>query len=235
MKKYLFLFLFLNSATLGFGQKSDRNSLDFPELKDFSKVSINIAAEVYIRQADSFRCRIEGNEDYLEETKATVKDGTLTIRRVEHPNWLNGIKRLTIYIDAPSFEKIDFSGAGSIVSKTKLTGDKLKLEVSGAGSANFQDVDYQHIDVELTGVGNIEIGGKAVSSTMEMSGTGNIDAFDLKADSVRCETSGVGNINCFANVDLQANVSGVGGIRYKGMPKNLRKSVSGIGKVVNRN
>lgn len=235
MKKYIFLFLFLSGATLGFGQKNDRNSLDFPELKDFSKVSINIAAEVYIRQADSFRCRIEGKADYLEEIKATVKDGTLTIRHVEHSNWLNGIKRVVIYIDAPNFEKIDFSGAGSIVSKTKLTGDKLKLEVSGAGSANFQDVDYQHIDVDLSGVGNIEIGGKTVSSTMEMSGTGNIDAFDLKADSVRCETSGVGNINCFANVDLNANVSGVGGVRYKGTPKNLRKSVSGIGKVVNKN
>ena len=235
MKKYIFLFLFLSGATLIFGQKSDRNSLNFPELRDFSKISIHIAAEVYIRQADSFRCQIEGNADYLEETNATVKDGVLTIRRVDHPNWLNGIQRLVIYIDAPNFEKIDFSGAGSIVSKTKLTGNKLQIEVSGAGSARLQDVDYQHIDVDLSGVGNIEIGGKAVSSTMEMSGTGNIDAFDLLADSVRCETSGVGNINCFANVELNANVSGVGGIRYKGTPKNLRKSVSGIGKVMNRN
>ncbi len=235
MKKYIFLFLFLSSAMLSYGQKKGENSLDFPELKDFSKVSINIAAEVYIRQADSFRCRIEGNSDYLEETKATVKNGILTIRRVDHPNWLNGIQRLVIYIDAPSFEAIDFSGAGSIVSKTKLTGNKLHLEVSGAGSARLQDVDYQHIDVDLSGVGNIEIGGKTISSTLEMSGTGNIDAFDLLADSVRCETSGVGNINCFANIDLNANVSGVGGVRYKGTPKNLRKSVSGIGKVVNRN
>lgn len=235
MKKYLFLFLFLNSVMLGFGQKNDRNSLDFPELKNFSKVSINIAAEVYIRQADSFRCRIEGSADYLEETKATVKDRVLTIRRIDHPNWLNGIQRLVIYIDAPNFETIDFSGAGSIVSKTKLTGNKLHLEVSGAGSVRLQDVDYQHVDVDLSGVGNIEIGGKAVSSTMEMSGTGNIDAFDLLADSVRCETSGVGNINCFANVELNANVSGIGGVRYKGTPKSLRKSVSGIGKVVNRN
>lgn len=235
MKKYLFLFLFLNSVMLGFGQKNDRNSLDFPELKNFSKVSINIAAEVYIRQADSFRCRIEGSADYLEETKATVKDRVLTIRRIDHPNWLNGIQRLVIYIDAPNFEKIDFSGAGSIVSKTKLTGNKLHLEVSGAGSVRLQDVDYQHVDVDLSGVGNIEIGGKTISSTMEMSGTGNIDAFDLLADSVRCETSGVGNINCFANVELNANVSGIGGVRYKGTPKSLRKSVSGIGKVVNRN
>ena len=235
MKKYLFLLLFFSSATLGFGQKSDRNSLDFPELTNFSKVSINIAAEVYIRQADSFRCRMEGNADYLEETKATVKDGVLTIRRVEHSNWLNRVRHLVIYIDAPNFDAIDFSGAGSIVSKNKLTGNKLHLEVSGAGSAKLQDVDYQHIDVDLSGVGNIEIGGKTISSTMEMSGTGNIDAFDLLADSVRCETSGVGNINCFANVELNANVSGIGGIRYKGTPKNLRKFVSGIGKVMNRN
>ncbi len=235
MKKYIFLFLFLNGAILGFGQKNDRNSLDFPNLRDFSRVSINIAAEVYIRQADSFRCRMEGNSDYLEETKATVKDGILTIRRVKHANWLNGVQRLVIYIDAPSYEAIDFSGAGSIVSKNKLTGNKLHLEVSGAGSAKLQDVDYQHIDVDLSGVGNIEIGGKTVSSTMEMSGTGNIDAFDLLADSVRCETSGVGNINCFASTDLNANVSGIGGIRYKGTPKNLHKSVSGIGKVMNRN
>ena len=110
-----------------------------------------------------------------------------------------------------------------------------KIEVSGAGSIEIQNVDYQHIGMDMSGVGNVSIVGKVVSATMEISGTGNIGAFDLHADSVRCETSGVGNINCYANEELNAQVSGIGGVRYKGTPKSLRKSVSGIGKVMNRN
>jgi Putative auto-transporter adhesin, head GIN domain len=235
MKKYISLFLFLSSITLGFGQKHDDITTEQSEIKDFTKVDISLAAKVRIRQSDTFRYKIEGQQRHLDEIEASVKNGVLRIRLREKRNWLDGIERVTITIEAPKFEALDFSGAGELIADNTLTGDSLSIDVSGAGSMVLNKVDYQSVNIDLSGVGNISIGGKAVSATMEMSGTGNIDAFDLTADTVRCETSGVGNINCFANETLTASVSGIGGVRYKGTPKNLRKSVSGIGKVVNRN
>lgn len=235
MKKLCVLFLFLSGATLGFSQKNGEKDVENVAVKDFTKIRIGIAAKVFIRQADSFSCRIEGKQRHIDAIEAIADNGTLRVRRHDKRDWFDEIERVTIFITAPNFEEIEFSGAGQLVADNKLTGKKLNLEVSGAGSAELESIDYQHVDIELSGVGNISIGGKAVSARMEMSGTGNIDAFDLFVDSVRCETSGVGNINCFANEELNANVSGIGGVRYKGTPKNLRKSVSGLGKVMNRN
>ena len=235
MKKFIFLFLFLGSATLGFGQKNREKSVENIAVKDFTKVRVSLAAKVILRQADSFSCQFEGQQRFLDDIEAVADNGTLRVRRREKRDWFDDIERVTIIITAPNFEEIEFSGAGQLITENKLTGDKLKIEASGAGSVEIQNVDYQHIDIDMSGVGNISIAGKTVSAKMEMSGTGNIDAFDLHADSVRCETSGVGNINCYANEELNAQVSGIGGVRYKGTPKSLRKSVSGIGKVMNRN
>ena len=235
MKKSFFLFLFLSSATLGFGQKNREKSVENVTVKDFTKIRIELAAKVFIRQADSFSCRIEGKQRHIDEVQVTADNGTLRVKLHDKREWFDEIERVTVFITAPNFEEIEFSGAGQLVADNKLTGNKLKLEASGAGSVEIQNVDYQHIDIDMSGVGNISVAGKTVSATMEMSGTGNIDAFDLHADSVRCETSGVGNINCYANEELNAQVSGIGGVRYKGTPKSLRKSVSGIGKVMNRN
>ena len=235
MKKSFFLFFFLSSATLSFGQKNREKSVENIAVKDFTKVHVSLAATVVLRQADSFSCQIEGQQRFLSDIEAVADNGTLRVRRREKRDWFDEIERVTITITAPNFEEIEFSGAGQLSAFDKLTGKKLKIEASGAGGVVMQNVDYQHIDIEMSGVGNISIAGKTVSAKMEMSGTGNIDAFDLHADSVRCETSGVGNINCYANEELNAQVSGIGGVRYKGTPKSLRKSVSGIGKVMNRN
>jgi hypothetical protein len=73
MKKYfLLLFLLLNTVFI-FGQNKHDTSIERPDLTNFSKVSIELAADVYIRQSDSFRCRINGSESNLEEVKAAVK------------------------------------------------------------------------------------------------------------------------------------------------------------------
>jgi hypothetical protein len=235
MKKYLFLFLLLTNSVFIFGQNNQDTTIGRADLKDFSKVLIELPADVYIRQADSFRCRIEGSERNLEEMKADVKNGELAIYRREKHNWFGGVERLIIIIEAPNFERLEFSGVGKIVAENKLTGKNLKIEINGPVNATFDSVDYQHIDISLNGVGSISIGGKAVSTRMEMNGTGWIDAYHLWTETANCETSGIGNISCNVRDELIARVSGIGGIRYRGEPKSLRKSVSGIGRVVNRN
>ena len=235
MKKYLFLSLFLINSVFIFGQNNQDKTVERADLTNFSKVLIELAADVYIRQADSFRCQIEGSERNLENMKATVKDGELSIYRREKHNFLGGIERLIIIIEAPNFERLEFSGVGKVTLENKLTGKNLQIEVNGPVNATLDSVDYQHIDIILNGIGTISIGGKAVSTRLEMNGTGWIDAYHLWTETANCETSGIGNISCNVRDELIARVSGIGGIRYRGEPKSLRKSVSGIGRVVNRN
>jgi Putative auto-transporter adhesin, head GIN domain len=235
MKKYLFLSLFLTQSVFIFGQNNQKNKTERPDLTNFTKVFIDLSADVYIRQADSFRCRIDGAKRGLEDVRAEVKDGELSIYRRDKQHWFGSIERIIVIIEAPNFEKLDFSGVGKLVSENKLTGKNLQIESNGPVEMILDSVDYQHVSIDFNGVGTISIGGKAVSTTLQMNGTGWIDAYHLKTETANCETSGIGNISCQATEELIARVSGIGGIRYRGEPKSLRKSVSGIGRVVNRN
>jgi Putative auto-transporter adhesin, head GIN domain len=235
MKKYLFLSLFLAQSVFIFGQNNQDKNIERPDLTNFTKVFIDLPADVYIRQADSFRCRINGSERNLEDVKADVKDGELSIYRSEKRNWLDGFGRLIIVIEAPNFEKLDFSSVGKMIVENKLTGENLRIEINGPVEATLDSVDYQHVSIVMNGVGTISIGGKTVSATLQMNGTGWIDAYHLETETANCETSGIGNISCNVRDELIARVSGIGGVRYRGVPKSLRKSVSGIGRVVNRN
>jgi Putative auto-transporter adhesin, head GIN domain len=164
MKKFLFLSLFLMNSAFIFGQNNQDKNVERTDLKDFTKVFIELPADVYIRQADSFRCRINGSERNLEDVKADVKDGELSIYRNEKHNWLDGFGRLIIVIEAPSFEKLDFSSVGKMVVENKLTGENLQIEINGPVEAILDSVDYQHVSIDMNGVGTISIGGKAVST-----------------------------------------------------------------------
>jgi hypothetical protein len=235
MKKFLFSLLFLSSSAFVFGQNNDDKTIERNDLKDFTKVSVELLADVYLRQSDSFRCRLIGEQSNIEELRATVENGELAIYRRKNNRWFGNIERVIIVIEAPNFERLEFSGVGKIIAETKLTGKNLRIEANGPINATLDSVDYQHIDIELNGVGHISIGGKAVSTTIEMNGTGSIDAYELQTQTARCETSGIGSIYCSVSEELNAFVGGIGGIKYKGTPKHLRKSVSGIGRVVSRN
>ena len=234
MKKYLFSLFLLTNSVFIFGQNSQDKSVERADLRDFTQVSIELLADVYIRQGDSFRCRIDGARHGLENVEATVKNGELGIYRREKHHWFGSTERVIVIIEAPNFEKLAFSGVGKMIVENKLTGKNLHIEVNGPATLTLDSVDYQEVSIEMNGVGTISIGGKAALTNLQMNGTGWIDAYHLSAETATCETSGIGNISCNVSGELIARVSGIGGVRYRGTPKSLRKSVSGIGRVVNR-
>jgi len=64
-----------------------------------------------------------------------------------------------------------------------------------------------------------------------MSGAGGLDAFDLKAEYARIRISGVGGADIYVTKELDAKISGLGDVTYRGNPANIDKSVSGLGTI----
>lgn len=209
------------------------NCAETRKLSGFIGISTGLAANIYLLQGDSFSFKAVGRTRSLERLETTVKDSVLHIRLRRDNDFFNDLERVSIYITAPSFDYLDFSGAGKIVSENKLTGRKLKVFQSGAHGMEL-DLDYDQITVEMSGVGSIYLRGKTQKADLEMSGTGSIDAYDLTIQDADCGVSGLGSISCFVENDLYAKVSGLGSVKYKGEPKHFKKSVSGLGKVVSR-
>jgi hypothetical protein len=224
---FFFFVGFMGLQNLVFAQNETKNF----EAKDFKSVDVRVAATVFITKGDSFKCRVEGREKYVNRMDLTVRNNELIVRALKEDFWDFNEREVNVYIEMPELEGLEFSGAGSISSNSAWSGEKIKVALSGAGNIDLTNIEYTHLKADMSGAGNMTLKGKATEIDMDMSGAGNIDAVNLAAEKGRCDVSGVGRISCDVRDDLQAHVSGIGGVRYKNKPTNLSKHISGIGKV----
>ena len=115
-------------------------------------------------------------------------------------------------------------------SETALSGDRLKIVMSGAGAIEL-DLDIQALDLFLSGAGAVDLRGSVEEQTIKMSGAGGLNAYDLNSQHCKINISGVGGAKVFVTETLDATISGVGGISYSGNPENVVTNISGIGKI----
>ena len=64
-----------------------------------------------------------------------------------------------------------------------------------------------------------------------MSGTGNLQAFKLITENTTITSSGVGKAEIYASNSIEATLSGMGNLHYKGDPKDVDTKISGFGNI----
>jgi hypothetical protein len=148
-----------------------------------------------------------GDPDALARVTVSVSDRTLVVGMREGTNLKSTIK---LQIDLPVLRSFKIEGVGN-ADITGLTGADLELAIPGAAS--------------------ITASGRAGNETIDLDGTGKIDASDVAARDVTATNNGVGAIYVQGSGSLVLNVNGVGEIRYKGNPRNVEKHVNGLGRI----
>lgn len=199
--------------------------------KPFSKIDVDVIANVKFIQSetDDYRVVMSVPENYVELFKIEVDNDELEID-FTRDNINIDAKNVDLTIYAPTLNKLENDGVASVEIDRLNTG-QLEVDNSGVGSIYLRGLTVDRLEADCSGVGNIELGGTANTAQLECSGVGSIKAKDLKAKSVRGEVSGVGGITCFAEEELDADVSGVGALKYYGDPKEVRKNRSGVGAI----
>ncbi len=96
----------------------------------------------------------------------------------------------------------------------------------------FEDLDQVEINIE--GVGNIQMSGSANEVSINSSGASNLEAFNFITSNCEINLTGVGNVQITVTGELSGALSGVGNILYKGTPE-IDVDVTGVGNVVNSN
>lgn len=200
------------------------------EVSDFNKVEVNGAIDVYVVQGALKPVRIEGDENLLSYIKVEQMGDKVEVSTKRGYN-LRPTRKMKIYVTSPRFEKLDVSGACNIFSENKLSLDNpLSLEVSGAGDINV-DVNAPRVEAEVSGSGNVNMKGETKVFELKISGAGEAKCYDLLTETTKVNISGAGSAEVFASVDLDANVSGAGSIKYKGNAPKISQHVSGAGSV----
>lgn len=221
--KSVFIFILTLITFPLLAQKSeDRN------IGDFDRIDISGHFDIYLKKGDKPAINVEARYLDLDEIITKVHGTTLRIESTKR-NFRDGEKGI-IHITYTSLKDIDMSGAGNIISESRIEGEDLDVRMSGAGNIEIE-VEVKNLDMDLSGAGNMEVTGKAKNAEISVSGAGNFRGFKLVCEEVEVRMSGVGKAQVNATELLDAETSGVGSIRYRGEPKKVRARAGFLGSV----
>jgi hypothetical protein len=176
----------------------------------FSSVEVDGAFNVYIECRKKQNLELSGDSNILPHIITRVKGNTLqiTTSKTICPKTL-----LEVRISADNIEKARVSGA-------------VDLSISG--------VDNNSLDIKVDGAGDIEASGKTKSFSVNVSGSGDVKAKELKAENVEVSVNGAGNAIVHASRKLKAEINGAGDISYYGNPKEVSENISGAGDIIKK-
>ena len=184
-------------------------------LDSISGINLQIAANIFLSQGEEQSVRVIGQKNIIDSLTTKVKNGVWKVDL--NPGIYKDIK-LDIYIVLPTISFIKVSGVGDI-----------KM-------GSFDGL--QDLDIRLSGASLfIAEQSSTVNGTLRISnsGTSLLDCFAIDAEICKINLSGVGKCNVTVNSKLEVNISGVGIVNYKGYPDEIKKEISGVGKLYNNN
>lgn len=200
--------------------------------KTFKSIEIEapVDAEITVQPGMPASVKLSGYTNLLSSIKTELRDSTLRIY-IPPSVTLNTDRKISASVTCPQLSGITLSGAGSAHVTGSLSAAEFSADISGAGSIDLQSLQADRLRVDLSGTGTFKVsGGKVREAKYDLAGVGKVKAYNLECEHVSCELSGAGSAEVFATSLLDASVSGVGKITYRGEPKVTAES-SGIGSI----
>lgn len=192
---------------------------------DFNGIKAGDAFTVIITQGDANTVSIGADEKEQAQIKTEVKDGILIIS-----NDGKGDISATVNVGVKSLSSLEVTGTADVKSKNQLICDKISIESNGIGDIEL-NIKANEIKTNVSGTGDITLTGVSPLLDAKVSGAGYLKATDLETDKTIIKVSGVGDAKVNVKQSIDADVSGVGSVIYKGNPTERNINISGVGSV----
>lgn len=197
-------------------------------VEPFSRVRVEGGAfKIIVRQGPAASVRVRAPAQSIESVNTSVTSGVL---RVSSGGRFRMRQRAEVEVVTPSVEWVELAGLGHLQVQG-VSGDALRVVVSGAGKVEV-DARVRLLEVEIVGAGLADVAGQAQVLRAAVTGTGALQAGGLQTQDAHVEVSGAGSATVAPADLLDASISGVGRITYRGQPKTIRQQVGGLGRVV---
>jgi hypothetical protein len=210
---------------------SDVNMTEERTVSNFSGINMSTLGRVLLTQGDSESLSIEGRDNLVPLIKTEVRDGVLYIYMDENIKLLlgnNDKDLLTFTIALKDLSSLSVSGLADVEMGT-LTTSGLAVTMSGAGQFKLDQLSAESVNINLSGVGNVDISGEVTQETIEISGAGSVNAADLKCQTANVTIPGLGGATVWVTDSLTGNISGGGSVSYYGNPETNTET-TGLGK-----
>ncbi len=198
---------------------------------DFSKIEVAMAADVYLKESPDYAVEVHASQNLQDIIETKVAGNKLTIE-LQKKACLKGTNNINIYISAPHFRGLSVSGSGAIEATTQLNSPDFDVDISGSAKVKIDSLVADNFSANISGSGDLFIVSLNTLTTQEIniSGTGDIDAFGMPTLNADINISGSGNCDVHVIDRLKARISGSGKVRYMGAPV-VDSDVSGSGTI----
>ncbi|MGA7269974.1 MAG: head GIN domain-containing protein [Acidimicrobiia bacterium] len=196
---------------------------------DFNRLVFASEGQVVLSQGDTPGLEIEADDNLQDYLEVETDGPTLTIRTRSNVD-IEPSQSIVFRVGAPGLETAVMSGVGS-ASMNGWDAPDVAITISGTVDMGVTDLRATSLEVELTGVGNLQLSGRVEDQTIVMSGTGSYQAGDLASKSAEVTLSGVGSATVWATDQLRTDLSGTGSVSYYGSPSLSGGTPSGTGSV----
>ena len=193
---YLFFALLATLAfTAGVSAKDDGHVTQTRKVGDFTRIEVTSVGQIYFTQSPKVSFRIEGKEKYVKNTTSEVSGGVLEIGFKDKNGNRKGNKNgVDIYITSPTLESVEFQGVGSFNCKETLKADDIRFDIEGVGSLDVRDLQCKTLTLRLQGVGEADVQVQADHVDASMNGVGSV-TLSGKTRTADIDKSGIGSLN----------------------------------------
>lgn len=203
----------------------EKDSRTYP-VEPFTKIHLEGAYTVILEQGSQSGLRIETDEDNFKHIEVSSSAESLRLRVTKkHFNF----DKMVLYITFKDLERLDIEGGICLETKGYVELKDFYFHVSGGASI---EMNMKANRVRLIGEGGVKIEFNGVADELDATimGAGYLNTTEFKTRRTNCRLEGACAASVYATDWLDASITGVGKIRYKGDPQVLKR-VEGIGTV----
>ncbi|KUG08452.1 PspC domain-containing protein [Solirubrum puertoriconensis] len=201
---------------------------------NFSKVEVNGAYHVVLRQGGQYQVQAYGTDRELNQLDVHRNGDELVVRPRRSNlfgNWRrNDGDEVLVEVTLPTLSSLELAGA----VKAEATGfndlNTLNVEQAGASHLRFAGT-CKALSLDLAGACKSSLTGQADQLRLEGSGACQVQASEFPVNNAEVELTGVSKARLAVVRQLRTDVSGASQVAYSGNPSNVRNSKSGASKV----
>lgn len=159
---------------------------------------------------------IEAEDNLQEHLSAEVRNGILYFETVPAGTNIRTRRPIVYRLTATALDSLSTSSAGSIAAPA-MEVDSLMVEISSAGSVEIDSLIAHAVRANLSSAGNLKIGaGAVIDQIVSVSSAGKYDAAAMSSERATLNLSSAGKATVLVNEYLEADISSVGNLYYRG-------------------
>ena len=174
---------------------------------DFHSINSFLFADILVTQGPKEAIRIEGQKNIIDQINTVVINGEL---RLTLDRCVNIADAIRIHITIPEIERLTLLGAGEIIAQNDFELTELEITLSGTGDFSLRGT-VNDLDIVLSGVGDVDAF-DLIADTCDVNITGVGDVEVFVNDELNVTITGTGNLYYKGDPTIDSTITGTGSV-----------------------